>query len=80
MEQRTRELLYLSLGKFCNLLGGEICIACKQINCVNPAAASLADRRGCAAAVLHSGAGHTSFVSETVPRATYADEFLFFPF
>lgn len=48
---------------------------------VNPAAASLATRReGCAAVVLHSGAGHTSFVLKTVPKATYADEFLFFKF
>ena len=45
MERRTRKLLYLSLGKFCNLLGEKICIACKQINGVNPAAASLADGR-----------------------------------
>lgn len=26
----------------------------------------------------HSGAGHPSFVSETMPKATYADEFLVF--
>lgn len=34
----------------------------------------------CSPAHAHSGAGHTSFVSKTVPRAAHADEFLGFFF